>query len=132
MQELQTNKPMEYTENLHHTTHLAPYEPIVFNDNYSFYFNSLSSVQDVLKESPKVMSQRFQDGLNFFEFCSMMHPKISICIIFKTQDCTTYSKWQKVQLSASQMTTLCKYFLSFCFIFHKLHNKLSLTLQRIF
>ena len=54
MQELSKNKPsfsFKYTEEINQTTHVAPYGPIVFNDNISFYFNSLSSVQDVLKES---------------------------------------------------------------------------------
>ena len=44
MQELSTNKPsfsFKYTEDFNQTTHVAPYEPIVFNDNISFYFNSL-------------------------------------------------------------------------------------------
>ena len=60
MQELSTNKPsfsFKYTEDFNQTTHVAPYEPIVFNDNISFYFNSLSSIQDVFKESLMVMSQ---------------------------------------------------------------------------
>ena len=59
MQELSTNKsnfPSKYTEDFNQTTHVAPYEPIVFNDNISFYLNSFSSVQDVLKESLMVMS----------------------------------------------------------------------------
>ena len=47
MQELPTNKPsflFKQTEDFNQTTHVAPYEPIAFNDNLSF-FNSLSSVQ---------------------------------------------------------------------------------------
>ena len=54
MQELPTNKPnipFKYTEDFNQTTHVPPYEPIVFNDNISFYCNSLNSVQEVLKES---------------------------------------------------------------------------------
>ena len=53
MQELPTNKPnfpFKYTEDFNQTTHVPPYEPIVFNDNISFYCNSLNSVQEVLKE----------------------------------------------------------------------------------
>ena len=60
MQGLPTNKPnflFKYTEDFNQTTHVAAYEPIVFNDNLSFYFNSLSSVQDILKESLMVISQ---------------------------------------------------------------------------
>ena len=40
------------TQDFNQTIHVAPYVPIAFNDNLSFYyFNSLSSVQDVLKGS---------------------------------------------------------------------------------
>ena len=46
-----TNKTkFRHTEDFNQTTHVAPYEPIVLNDNLS-YFNSLSFVQDVLKGS---------------------------------------------------------------------------------
>ena len=53
IQELPSNKPnfpLKYTEDLNQT-HVGVYEPIVFNDNISFYFNSPSSVQNMLKES---------------------------------------------------------------------------------
>ena len=69
MQELPTNKPnfsFKHTEDFNQTTHVAPYGPIVFNDNISFYFNFLHSVQDVLKEYQMVTSQQFQYGSNFF------------------------------------------------------------------
>ena len=59
MQELPINKPyflFKHTEDFNQSTYIEAYEPIVFNDDLSFYFNSLSSVQDVLKESLIVMS----------------------------------------------------------------------------
>ena len=39
---------------------------ILFINSISLYFNSLSSVQDVLKESQMVTSQWFEHGLKFF------------------------------------------------------------------
>ena len=54
MQELPANKPnflFKNTEDFKQTAHVAPQRPIVFTDNMSFNFNSLSSVQDVFKES---------------------------------------------------------------------------------
>ena len=54
MQELPTNKPnflFKHTEDFNQTTHAAAYEPIVFIDNISFDLKSLSSVQEVFKES---------------------------------------------------------------------------------
>ena len=54
MQELPRNKsnfPLKHAEDFNQTTHVAAYELIIFCDNCSFYFSSLSSVQEVLKES---------------------------------------------------------------------------------
>ena len=52
MQELLTNKrnfPLMHTKDFNQTAHVAAYEPIVFNDNFSFYFNSLSSVHGFIR-----------------------------------------------------------------------------------
>ena len=51
---LQGYFPFKHTEDFNQTTHVAPYGPIVFIDNISINFNSLSSVQYVLKESQMV------------------------------------------------------------------------------
>ena len=54
MQELLTNKSnflFKHTEDFNQTAHSAVYEPIVFIGNISFDLNSLSSVQDLFKES---------------------------------------------------------------------------------
>ena len=43
------NFPFKHTEDFNQTTHVAAYEPIVFNDNFSFYFNSLSSIHGFIR-----------------------------------------------------------------------------------
>ena len=51
MKKLPKNKPNSYfkhTQDFNQATDVAPYGPIVFNNDISFYFNSLSSVQNVL------------------------------------------------------------------------------------
>ena len=84
IQELPSNKPnfpFKYTEDLNQTTHVGAYEPIVFNDNISFYFSSPSSVQNMLKESHHghimLISKFFHD---FGRKC----PVMSIHIVFDT------------------------------------------------
>ena len=84
MQELPTKKPsflFKQTEDFNQPTHVAPYEPIAFNDNLSF-FNFLSSVQDVLKGSYHghiiVISTWFSTHLEFFNMvfnmpCNFQH-----------------------------------------------------------
>ena len=97
MQELPTNKtnfPLKHTQDFNQTTHVAPYGPIVFNDNISFYFNSLHSVQDVLKEYQMVTSQQFQYGSKFFlSFVVESIPKYKMHSFqhsyFNIMDCTT-------------------------------------------
>ena len=54
MQELPTNKPnspFKHTQDFNQNTHVTPYLPIVFIDNISLYFSSMSSIQDLLKGS---------------------------------------------------------------------------------
>ena len=78
------------------------YEPIAFNDNLSFYFNSLNSVQDVLKESHhsrimvistwflthlEIFDTVFNMPLNFqhgFQYALKFSTQFSICLKFLT------------------------------------------------
>ena len=87
MQELPTNKPnfpFKHTQDVNQTRHVAPYEPIVFNDNICFYFNSLSSVQDVLKESCYVYVTVFYDmPQNFWVLQLNMFQKIPLTTLKK-------------------------------------------------
>ena len=58
MQEFPKNKPnfpFKHIQDFNQTIHVAPYRPIIFTDDISLYFNFLSSVQNVLKESQTVV-----------------------------------------------------------------------------
>ena len=60
----------KFTEDFNETTHVAPYGPNVFIENISLYFNSVSSIQDLLKEPQMVMLWGFQHSSKFFWVCS--------------------------------------------------------------
>ena len=67
MQEFPTNKPnfpFKHIQDFNQTKHVAPYRPIIFTDDISLYFNFLSSVQNVLKESQTVVIDFWKFPLN--------------------------------------------------------------------
>ena len=86
--------------------------------NISFNFNSLSSVQDVLKESHHghimVTSCWFQNGSKFSKFCGEKHPNTLKCILFNTVFFNTLGWTTSFQNDGWLLISKkCKYFLAF-------------------
>ena len=78
MQELPTNKPnfpLKHTQDFNQTTHVAPYGPIVFNDNISLYFNYSYYVSNLVERVTTghvtVISTQFEMFSSFAVECTL-------------------------------------------------------------
>ena len=105
MWELPTNKAnfiLKNMQDFNQTTHVVPQDHNVFTDNISFYFYAIISInkfnENVMQWYITAISTWSENFPSFEVEYALQNAK---CMLFNTVffdlDCTTVSKWQKVE-----------------------------------